>query len=77
MNNENTNKESIIIEDLIAANTDEIKGGPKKIFIGSLSVVEGLSALPDLEALNATAVKGGTKMPSPTTPISGPKPSSK
>lgn len=28
MNNENTNNESIIIEDLAAANTDEIKGGP-------------------------------------------------
>ena len=46
MNNENINNESIIIEDLTAENADEIKGGPKKIFIGGLSVEETTPTFP-------------------------------
>ena len=36
---------------------DEIKGGPKKIFIGGLSVEETQTALPDLEPRGE--IKGG------------------
>jgi hypothetical protein len=46
MNKQDANNQSIIIEDLTAANTDEIKGGPKKIFIGGLSVEETAPTLP-------------------------------
>ncbi|MFN0108306.1 MAG: hypothetical protein ACKVZH_05570 [Blastocatellia bacterium] len=57
MSNEITNNESIITEDLNTQNADEIKGGPKKIFIGSLSVKEAATSLPDLEPRGE--VKGG------------------
>lgn len=41
MNNENTNNESIIIEDLTAENAEEIKGGPwKRIRVGGMSFGE-------------------------------------
>ena len=49
MNNQDANNESIIIEDLNAENTEEIKGGPKRIFIGGLSVTEAATSMPDLE----------------------------
>ena len=45
------------LADLAAQNADEIKGGPKRIFIGGLSVNEAPSALPDLEPCGE--VKGG------------------
>ena len=37
------------LADLAAQNADEIKGGPKRIFIGGLSVNEAPTALLDLE----------------------------
>lgn len=43
MNEKNTNE----INDLETNNADDIKGGPKKIFVGGLSVAQ--TALPDLE----------------------------
>lgn len=57
MNNQDTNNQSIIIEDLNTQNADEIKGGPKRIFIGGLSVKETATSLPDLEPNGE--VKGG------------------
>ncbi len=45
------------LADLTAQNADEIKGGPKRIFIGGLSVNEAPSALLDLEP--SGEVKGG------------------
>ena len=43
--------------------------------IDDQAVTEKLVEISDLEPNDD--VKGGTKMPSPTTPISGPKPTSK
>lgn len=57
MNNQDTINQSIVIEDLNAQNTEEIKGGPKKIFIGGLSIKEVAATLPDLEP--SADVKGG------------------
>ncbi len=57
MQTQETNNESIITEDLAAQNADEIKGGPKRIFIGGLSVNEAPTALLDLEPRGE--VKGG------------------
>lgn len=45
------------LADLAAQNADEIKGGPKRIFIGGLSVNEAPNALLDLEP--SGEVKGG------------------
>ena len=45
------------LADLAAQNADEIKGGPKRIFIGGLSVNESPNALLDLEP--SGEVKGG------------------
>jgi len=39
-NTENKSEQSIMIEDLNADNAEEIKGGPKKIFIGGLSATD-------------------------------------
>ena len=48
------------INDLTVADAEQaaIKGGPKRIFIGGLSVSENATTLPDLEP--AGDVKGGT-----------------
>lgn len=43
----------------------------------SIEMKDLATEIKDLAAPNAEEVKGGTKMPSPTTPISGPKPTSK
>lgn len=79
MNNTDNNQidNQTVITDLPAKDSEveEIKGGPKKIFIGRLSVTGQQVQLGDLEPNGE--VRGGTKMPSPTTPISGPKPTSK
>ena len=48
------------LADLTAQNADEIKGGPKRIFIGGLSVNEAPTALPDLEP--SGEVKGGMQL---------------
>lgn len=45
MKQENTNNQPVMIEDLSAQNTEEIKGGPKRIFIGGLSVTESATSL--------------------------------
>lgn len=57
MNNQDTNNESIITEDLNTQNADQVKGGPKKIFIGGLSVKDTATSLLDLEP--SGEVKGG------------------
>ena len=57
MNQQDANNETIITEDLSTQNADEIKGGPKRIFIGGLSVNNAPTALPDLEP--SGEVKGG------------------
>jgi len=50
----NTN-ETVEITDLEASNDDDIKGGPKKIFVGSLSVAptEASDGVRDLLVFNA------------------------
>jgi hypothetical protein len=55
--NKEQNNQSIELEDLVAHNTEEIKGGPKKIFIGGLSATDSQAALPDLEPQGE--IKGG------------------
>lgn len=57
MNNQDTNNQSIITEDLNTQNSGEIKGGPKRIFIGGLSVNEAQTGLTDLEPKGE--IKGG------------------
>jgi hypothetical protein len=57
MNQQDTINESIIPADLNAPAPEEIKGGPKRIFIGGLSINEAPGALLDLEL--GGAVKGG------------------
>lgn len=61
MKQENTNNQSVMIEDLPAQGSEEIKGGPKKIFIGGISVHETESQLMDLEP-NGNVV-GGMLLP--------------
>jgi hypothetical protein len=104
MNQQDTNTQTIVIEDLAAQSTDEIKGGPNPkvkrtvvlqssatgaeaeqqqlTILGSASnhnetvVADEIQKdeLSDLEAPNAAVVKGGEKLPPPTTPISAPPP---
>jgi hypothetical protein len=39
-NTANNNKQNSVLEDLTVSDSEAIKGGPKKIFIGGLSVKE-------------------------------------
>jgi hypothetical protein len=60
------NQEQIISDNINDLNVTEaeqaeIKGGPKKIFIGGLSVRENATMLPDLEPNGD--VKGGMLLP--------------
>ena len=61
MKQETSNNQSMMIEDLSVQETEEIKGGPKKIFIGGLSIHETESQLMDLEP-NGNVV-GGMLLP--------------
>lgn len=56
MTKENTGTMNQTLSDLEVAAAENIKGGPKKIFIGGLSVA-ATNELPDLEAQDD--VKGG------------------
>lgn len=55
--NQQTTKQTTEMKDLTVTTADEIKGGPKRIFIGSLSVTGQQTTLPDLEPKGE--VKGG------------------
>jgi hypothetical protein len=59
MNQQDTNNESSITTDLNAQDPDAIKGGPKRIFIGGLSISDAPGTLLDLEP--GGDVKGGAK----------------
>jgi hypothetical protein len=56
-NQDRNNHQTKELADLEAPRAEEIKGGPKKIFIGGLSVTEQQTTLPDLEPTGD--VKGG------------------
>lgn len=58
-NEQQTSNANTKLDDLAVAEAEqaEIKGGPKKIFIGGLSVKETVAALPDLEPKGE--IKGG------------------
>ncbi len=56
MNQQDTNNQSIIIEDLNAQDSEDIKGGPKKIFIGGLSVAE---TAPTSQAAGSSGLSAG------------------
>ena len=49
MNQQDLNDTTAPLEDLDAQNDSELKGGPKKIFIGGLSVTGSAESLSDLE----------------------------
>ncbi len=61
MNEQDANNQTTIIEDLNAQDSGEIKGGPKRIFIGGLSVHDTESPLADLEP--RANVVGGMLLP--------------
>ncbi len=56
MNQQDTHNQPIIIEDLNAQDSEDIKGGPKKIFVGSLSAAE---TEPTSQAVGSSGLSAG------------------